>query len=59
MADVRCRNADLYSGAVTIIFASCGSSGNSAIMVPTCERGAAIEEHVKHVSLTTARPRLS
>ena len=28
----------LYSGAATIILASCGSSGNSAIMAPTCGR---------------------
>ena len=30
----------LYSGAATIILASCGSSGNSAIMAPTCGRAA-------------------
>ena len=34
-----CGAGHLYSGAATIILASCGSSGNSAIMAPTCGRG--------------------
>ena len=36
------QGSDLNSGDATTIFASCGSSGNSAIVLPTCRRA---EEH--------------
>ena len=36
------QDSDLNSGDATTIFASCGSSGNSAIVLPTCRRA---EEH--------------
>jgi len=52
----------LNSGAATSIFASCGSSGNSDIMMPTCtdaEPGAKqVRQEGQSPSIAIAEPRL-